>query len=67
MDEKKALETLQKQYKRQNEFVKNNYDRLSIVFEKGTKERIRAACPDGSINDFIKRAVYKELDRIERN
>lgn len=66
MDGQKAIETLKKQYKRQNDYVKNNYERISVVFDKGTKERIRAACPDGSLNDFIKRAVNKELEQLEK-
>ena len=41
MTGKEAKERLEKQYKRQNEHIKENYDRVSITLPKGTKERIK--------------------------
>lgn len=58
---------LKKQYNRQNEFIKNNYDRIALTSPPGTKERIKAAAPDESVNGFINRLISQELERIEKN
>ena len=63
MTGKEAIERLEKQYKRQNEHIKENYDRVSITLPKGTKERIKAT--GESINGFIIRSVLADLDRLE--
>lgn len=64
MTGKEAIERLEKQYKRQNEHIKENYDRVSITLPKGTKERIKAT--GESINGFVCRLVTDELDRLEK-
>lgn len=64
MDAQNAKKILQKQYNRQNEFIKNNYDRISVTMPKGTKERITAT--GESVNGFINRVVLLELERIEK-
>ena len=56
--EKARLET---QYKRQNEFKKENYDRAGVTLPKGTKERITAT--GESVNKFINRLVEQELQK----
>ena len=56
--EKAKLET---QYKRQNEFIKENYDRVSVTLPKGTKERILAT--GESVNKFINRLAEQELQK----
>lgn len=63
MTGKEAIERLEKQYKRQNEHIKENYDRVSVTLPKGTKERIKAT--GESINGFIIRSVISELERLE--
>ena len=63
MTGKEAIERLEKQYKRQNEHIKENYDRVSITLPKGTKERIKAT--GESINGFIIRSLLADLDRLE--
>ena len=63
MTGKEAIERLEKQYKRQNEHIKENYDRVSITLPKGTKQRIKAT--GESINGFIIRSVLADLDRLE--
>ena len=65
MDGEKAIKTLQKQYKRQNEYIKGAFDRVSVTLPKGTKERIRAATSE-SINGFINRLISEELKRLEK-
>lgn len=62
---KEMQEYLQGRYKRQNEHIKNNYDRVSITLPKGTKERIKAA--GESLNGYITALVLADLERIEKN
>ncbi len=61
MTGKEAKERLEKQYKRQNEHIKENYDRISITLPKGTKERIKSK--GESINGYITRLVLTDLDK----
>ena len=61
MTGKEAKERLEKQYKRQNEHIKENYDRISITLPKGTKERIKSK--GESINGYITRIVLADLDK----
>lgn len=56
---KESKERLEKQYKRQNEHIKEKYDRVSITLPKGTKERIRAK--GESVNGYISRLVLSNL------
>lgn len=66
--EKKALQALDRQtktYKRQNEWIAANYERQTVTLPPGTKERIKAVT-DESINGFIKRLIFSELERIEQ-
>lgn len=51
MNGKEAIKRLEKQYKRQNEYIKNSYDRVSVTLPKGTKEAIRAT--GNSVNGLI--------------
>lgn len=61
MTGKEAKEVLKKQYKRQNEHIKNNYDRISITLPKGMKEHIRSK--HGSINKYITQLVMNDLNK----
>lgn len=61
--EKKKLEKLNARYKKQNETIKENYDRVSVTLPKGTKERIRAqGC---TINGYITKLILQDLERLE--
>lgn len=60
MQGKEAKKRLENQYKRQNEHIKNNYDRISITLPKGTKERIQAK--GESLNGYINRLVAEDLE-----
>lgn len=62
---KDAQKRLEAQYKRQNEFIKNSYDRISVTLPKGTKERIKET--GESVNGFITRVVLEELNKIGDN
>lgn len=61
MNGKEAKERLEKQYKRQNEHIKENYDRVSITLPKGTKERIKAR--GETVNGYITKLVLADLDK----
>lgn len=63
MDNKSAKMTLRKTYKRQNEHIKNNYDRVSVTLPKGTKEKIAAT--GETVNGFINRVVAAALDQLQ--
>lgn len=66
MDEKQAIEKLKKQYDRQNEYIKNKYERINLLVQIGTKKRIRDVIGEGeSINAFIAAAIEKELQQKE--
>lgn len=64
MTGKEAKKRLEKQYKRQNEHIKENYDRVSITLPKGTKDRIKST--GESINAYISRLVLEDLKRMEQ-
>lgn len=56
--EKKALAALdrqRKQYARQNDYIKNNFERVSVTLPKGTKEKIKeeGKTANGLINELI--------------
>ena len=62
--EKKALEALKRQekkYKRQNEYIKAAFDRVSVTLPKGTKEKITAA--GFSVNGYINTLVIDDLKK----
>ena len=65
MTGKEAKKRILKQYKRQNEYIKGKYDRVSATLPKGTTERIKAL--GLSINGFINDLVLAELERLERD
>lgn len=60
---KEAIKKLEKQYKRQNEHIKQNYDRVSVTLPAGTKDRIKAT--GESINGYITRLVLEDLEQRE--
>lgn len=43
MQEDHAKKQLQKIYKYQNDYIKNNYDRISITLPTGSKQKINTA------------------------
>ena len=62
--EKEQLEKLKVRYKKQNDKIKNNYDRISVTLPKGTKEEITRKTGK-SINSFINELVENELKKYE--
>lgn len=65
MDEKKMIENYKSRVKRQNEKAKENYDRISVMLPKGTKDRIQAQRL--TINGFVNQLVLEKLDELENN
>lgn len=63
MTGKEAQKRIAKQYKRQNEYIKDNYDRVSVTLPKGTKDRIKAL--GLTVNGIINDLVLAELERLE--
>lgn len=61
MTEKEAVKRLEKQYKRQNQYIKDTYDRISVTLPKGTKERIKAT--GNTVNGLINALVLDYLTR----
>lgn len=61
MTGKEAKEILKKQYKRQNEHIKENYDRVSITLPKGTKDIIKVK--GETVNAYINRLVSEDLNQ----
>lgn len=59
MTGKEAKETLKRQYKRQNEHIQKNYDRVSITLPKGTKDKIRAN--GETVNGYINRLIALDM------
>lgn len=60
--EKKALAALErqrKQYARQNNYIKETFERVSVTLPKGTKDRIKAT--GQSVNGFINNVVMEAL------
>ena len=60
-------EDLVKKNKRCREWKKANTERIDILFEKGTKARLEAACQVLGItrSDFVRQAIDEKLKRIE--
>ena len=65
MDEKKMIENYKSRVKRQNEKAKENYDRISVMLPKGTKDRIQAQ--GLTINGFVNQLVLEKFDELESN
>jgi hypothetical protein len=63
MTGKEAKKRIEKQFKRQNEHIKENYDRVSVTLPKGTKDRIKAL--GLSMNGYINKLVLEDLERLE--
>ena len=57
----------QKKQNYDNEYIKNNKDRINFVMDKGTKERIMKAAARINISksEFLRQAINEKLDKIE--
>lgn len=56
----------EKQLKRQNEYMKNNYDRIALLLPKGSREKLTekaAAAGFKTITEYIKALIEKDLKK----
>lgn len=56
----------EKQLKRQNNYIKNNYDRIAFVIPKGQKAVIEEKARKtgfSSVNDYIKSLIETDLKK----
>lgn len=58
----------EKRNKRQNDWIKENTDRINFTMPKGTKDRIQAAADKQDIkaSQFIRNAIEKALQESEK-
>lgn len=63
MDNIEMLEKYKQRIKRQNEKIKQDYDRASVTLPKGTKDRIQAL--GYTVNGFLNFIVLAELEKLE--
>lgn len=61
MTGKEAKKTLQMQYKRQNDYIRASYDRISVTIPKGYKDIIKKEI--GSINGYINDLITKDFQQ----
>ena len=62
-EENDMLQSYKDRIKRQNDAVKNNYDKISCTIPKGTKEKIRSH--GYSVNTFVNEAIRRYLAYME--
>lgn len=58
---------LEERYNKQNDFNRENYDRVSVMFPKGFREKVKEqAKKEGkSLNAYITEAVKEKMNTIE--
>lgn len=56
---------IEKRNQRQYAWQKEQKERINILFEKGTKDRTKAAAAKLNINtsEFIRSAIYEKIDK----
>lgn len=61
-----AYKKTDKLIKYNNQFNKDNYDRVSLMIAKGKKEQIQALAKSNgeSLNGFINRLIDAEIERM---
>ena len=65
MDEKKIIENYKKRIQKQNDRIRESYDRISLTLPKVTKDGIQAQ--GLTINGFVNQLVLEKLDQLEKN
>ena len=60
---KELQDYLTGRYKRQNDHIKNTYDRISVTLPKGTKDRVKDL--GLSMNGYINKLVLEDLEKLE--
>jgi len=59
---------IEKRNTRQNNWLKENKDRINFLMEKGTKDRIKAAAEKVGTtpSELIREAITEKLEEIEK-
>lgn len=57
----RALERQERQFRRQNNYIRENYDRISVTLPKGTKEKILSFSE--SVNGYLNKLVAEDLEK----
>ena len=59
------MKDTKKQFDRQNNYNKENYDRVGTVLPRGSKERIKekAAQTGETVNAYLKRIILESLEK----
>ena len=62
-----AKRKLEKRYDRQNDYNRKNYDRVSVMFPAGERDKVReiAKSQNKSLNAFILEAIDEKINNIE--
>ena len=61
---RKKEKTAEDQFKRQNDFIKNQYDRVNLTMPKGKKENVMNAAEAAgeSLNAYINGAIDRRMN-----
>ena len=62
MTGEEALKTLERRYKKQNDHIRRNYDRVSVTLPKGSKQIIVDQIGE-SVNGYINSLVLEDFKR----
>lgn len=60
MDRQEAVKKLQKRYSYNNQYIRENYDRIALTLPRGTKERL--AKTGQKTNTLIRELILNYLD-----
>ena len=63
-----AVDT-KKRNTRQQTWINENKERINLLFEKGTKERLKeaAAAANVTISEFVRQAIEEKLEKQGKN
>lgn len=63
-----AVDT-KKRNTRQQTWINENKERINLIFEKGTKERLKeaAAAANVTISEYVRQAIEEKLEKQGKN
>lgn len=63
-----AVDTKKRNTRQQN-WINENKERINLLFEKGTKERLKeaAAAANVTISEYVRQAIEEKLEKQEKN
>lgn len=70
IDPQKAVERLQRQYNKQNEYIRNNYKRISLTIKNDIYEKIEkfyiSKDANFKMNSYINNLILKDIQEQEQ-